>query len=294
MFRDLRAASIALVSLLVLLPGLARAADAEQAEPTPQQRAYLQKLRELKWIEGPTTVETAGNAQLVVPEGYVFLDQRETDKFLELNQNMSTGKEMMVAPKSLEWSAYISFAGEGYVKDDEKIDAAALLKALKEGTEQENVERRKRGWAPIHVAGWAVTPAYNTATKRLEWATKLVGDGSGEAVNFFTKILGRRGYTTVVLVASPDDLVAAEGALNKVLTGYAFKSGDTYAEWVPGDKVAEYGLAALVLGGAAAIATKKGLWSVLASALAASWKFIAAAVVGASAWLRRVFTKKSS
>lgn len=291
---NLRTAALAFMALLLLLPALARPAEGAADEPSPQQRAILEKIRALNWVEGPKTVDVVGNAQLVVPEGYLFLDQRETDKFLELNQNMSTGKEVMIAPKSLEWSAYISFAGEGYVKDDEKIDAAALLKALKEGTEEENAERRKRGWAPIHVAGWAVTPAYNTATKRLEWATKLVGDGSGEAVNFFTKILGRRGYTTVVLVSSPEDLVAAESALNKVLEGYAFKPGDTYAEWVPGDKVAEYGLAALVLGGAAAIATKKGLWGVLASALAASWKFIAAAVVGAGAWLRRAFSKKDA
>jgi len=294
MFWKIRAASIAIVALLVCLPVLSLAAEGTTEEPSPQQRAYLEKIRALNWVEGPKTVEVVGNAQLVVPEGYLFLDQRETDKFLELNQNMSTGKEMMIAPKSLDWSAYISFAGEGYVKDDEKIDAAALLKALKEGTEQENEERRKRGWAPIHVAGWAVTPAYNTSTKRLEWATRLVGDGPGEAVNFFTKILGRRGYTTVILVSSPDGLMNAENALNKVLTGYAFKSGDTYAEWVPGDKVAEYGLAALVLGGAAAIATKKGLWGVIASALAASWKFIAAAVVGAGAWLRRAFSKKDA
>jgi uncharacterized membrane-anchored protein len=43
------------------------------------------------------------------------------------------------SPK-LDWSAYLSFEDEGYVKDDEQIDAAALLQTLKDGSEQSNKE----------------------------------------------------------------------------------------------------------------------------------------------------------
>jgi uncharacterized membrane-anchored protein len=48
-----------------------------------------------------------------------------------------------------------------------------------------------------------------------------------------------------------------------------------------------------VLGGAAAIATKKGFWAVLGGFLAAGWKFIAAGAVALSAGLRRFFGRKS-
>lgn len=260
----------------------------DAAAESPQQRAYMEKLRALKWVEGPTTVPIAGNSTLTVPEGYVFLDAANTDKFLELNENLSSGREVTVAPQSLEWSAYLAFDDEGYVKDDEKIDAPALLETLKSGTESSNEERRSRGWPEMHVLDWAVQPAYNSATKRLEWATLLESDGSRSA-NFSTKILGRRGYTTVILAASPESLPQAEAALNEVLQGYAFDAGETYAEWKPGDKVAEYGLAALVVGGAAAIATKKGFWGVIAGFLAAGWKFVAAAAVALFAGLRKKF-----
>jgi uncharacterized membrane-anchored protein len=91
------------------------------------------------------------------------------------------------------------------------------------------------------------------------------------------------------MVAGPAQLAEAQKALGGVLDGYEFKPGERYAEWLPGDKVAEYGLAALVLGGAAAIATKKGFWAVLGTFFAAAWKFIAAAVLGAGAWLRKQF-----
>jgi uncharacterized membrane-anchored protein len=163
---------------------------------------------------------------------------------------------------------------------------------LKEGTEEANSERKQRGWSELHVIDWASPPAYNNATKRLEWATILESDG-GRGANFFTKILGRRGYTSIVMVSGVNQMPAAEAELNTVLKGYQFKNGETYAEWKPGDKIAEYGLAALVLGGAAAIATKKGFWAVLASFFAAAWKFVVAAVVAGGAWFKSLFKKKS-
>jgi uncharacterized membrane-anchored protein len=189
--------------------------------------------------------------------------------------------------------AYLEFSDEGYVKDDEKIDAPALLKTLKENTERANEERKRRGWSELRVVDWATAPVYNTATKRLEWSTVLESP-DGRAVNFSTKILGRRGYTSVIMVTDPANLSSAESALDTVLTGYAFNPGEQYADWRSGDKVAKYGLAALIVGGVAAVAAKKGLFSVLAGFLAAGWKLIVAGVVAAFAWLRRLFTRKQA
>lgn len=253
---------------------------------------FVRRLKALAWISGPTSVAVGGNARLSIPMDYVFLDAANTTKFEELNENLGNGKEVMVAPADLHWSAYLEFEAGGYVKDDDRIDADALLKALQEGTESNNAEREKRGWSAMHVLGWAAAPAYNHDTKRLEWATTLQSR-NGTGVNFFTKILGRRGHTSVVMVAAPEQLAGAESALNTVLDGYAYNHGESYAEWKPGDKVAEYGLAALVLGGAAAVATKKGLWAVLGGFLAAAWKAVAAAAVGVGAWLRNRFKKKA-
>jgi len=240
--------------------------DSQSGEDKAALEAYQARLRELNWVKGPATVTISANSQLKLPERYVFLDAANTAKFEELNQNLSSGNEVMIAPESLDWSAYFVFEDEGYVKDDEKIDADAILKSLREGTEQANEERERRGWAPLHVTGWSIPPAYNNSTRRLEWATSLESQGHA-GNNFFTKVLGRRGYTSIVLVASPEGTNAAVADLNDVLEGYGFNSGETYAEWKPGDKVAEYGLAGLIVGGAAAAAVKtglfKGLWKIL-------------------------------
>jgi len=83
-----------------------------------------------------------------------------------------------------------------------------------------------------------------------------------------------------------------------VLTGYQFKSEDSYAAWRPGDKVAEYGLAGLIVGGAAAAAAKtglfKGLFKVILAGAAAMWKLIVAGVAVIVGGLKSLFRRKSS
>jgi uncharacterized membrane-anchored protein len=277
---------------VLLVASTAANSRSTASDPAAERQAFIDKMRALDWVKGPTTVEVEGNSKLVIPDQYVFLDARNTTKFLELQHNLGDGREVMVAPSNMEWMAYLEFSAEGYVKDNEKIDAAALLKTLQENTENSNEQRKSRGWSELRLVDWATPPVYNTTTKRLEWATILDSKEGGRAVNFSTKILGRRGYTSVIMVTDPVNLQTAESSLDNVLTGYAFNSGETYADWRSGDKVAKYGLAALIVGGVAAVAAKKGLFSVLAGFLAAAWKFIMVGVVAAVAWLRKLFAKK--
>jgi uncharacterized membrane-anchored protein len=288
---------LALSGLLAAPLAHAQQADAPSAAQQKAAEEFKTKLRALGWVKGPTTVAVAGNSSLHVPDDYLFLDAANTAKFEELTHNLSGGKEVLIGPRSLEWVAYLVFSDDGYVKDDEKIDADAILNSLKSSTERANEERRRRGWETMQILGWAVPPAYNTTTKRLEWAT-LFESQSDKGVNFFTKILGRRGVTSVVLVSSPDEQTESVAALNRVLTGYDFNAGDRYAEYKPGDKVAEYGLTGLILGGAVAAAAKagllKGFWKVIVGFAAAAWKLIAAAVVAMVAGIKSMFARKKA
>lgn len=291
------ALALALSGLLAAPFAHAQQSDAQSPDQQKAAEQFRAKLRALNWVKGPATVTVSGNSTLKLPEEYVFLDAANTSKFEELTHNLSGGKEVLIGPRSLQWAAYLEFSDDGYVKDDEKIDADAILNSLKSSTERANEERRRRGWDEMHVIGWAVPPAYNTTTKRLEWAT-LFESQSERGVNFFTKILGRRGVTSVVLVSSPDDQSASVAALNRVLTGYDFNAGERYAEYKPGDKVAEYGLTGLILGGAVAAAAKtgllKGFWKLIVGFAVAAWKLLVAGVVAAIAGLKSMFTRKKT
>ena len=274
-----------LVALIaVLAAGSASFAQDPPATQSAQEQHARQVLQSLKWIKGPTTVAVGDNATLALPGDCLFLGPADTQKFQELNENPSNEREVLLAPRDLHWFALLSYEATGYVKDEEKVDADAVLKSIQEGTEAANAERKRRGWQPFHVKGWRYPPAYDNDTKRLEWA--IDGESGGvTATNFLTKILGRDGVTSAVLVTNPERLPQATREFKAALTGYQYKDGHRYAEYRPGDKVAEYGLAGLIAGGAVAVAAKTGL-------LKGLWKFLAVGAAAGLAALRRLFGKK--
>lgn len=250
------------------------------------------ELKKLAWQNGPTKGAVAGKASLKVPTGYVFLDEQNTRRFLELNGNPPDDRHYLIAPKSLNWFAVFSFNPSGYIKDDEKIDPDDLLKSLKKSDGPGNEERKRLGMGLLFTDGWQVTPHYDIETKRLEWGVRLRTDKDEKLVNYTSRLLARTGVMSAVLVSEPQSLDADIRDFKAVLKNFSFNSGESYAEFKSGDKVAEYGLAALILGGAAAVATKKGFWAVLAGFFAAFWKLLAGLAVAAVAGLWSIFKKK--
>lgn len=253
-------------------------------------------LADLAWQRGPSEGLIGGKATIKVPPGYVFLGSADTKKFMEANHNVSSGQEYLLAPDSLQWFSLFSFDPIGYVKDNETIDADAVLDTVKEGTKQGNEERKRRGWSTMSIIGWRFKPHYDRDSKLLEWAFVGRNDSTGsDVINYNTRLLGRSGVMQVVLVADPRILDTAAATLKTMLTDkYQFTPGEKYAEFKQGDHVAEYGLAALVAGGAAAVAAKKGVFAVIGVFLAAAWKFVLAMVFGAFVWLKSLFGKKKS
>lgn len=264
---------------------LAAATATAQDEPAPAAGAEEpHPLSQLDWIVGPTEVEVGSFARLSVPAGYMFLHPEETAKFQEFVENPTSGRESLIAPDDLRWFGLFEFDDIGYVKDDEQIESDALLDSIKEGTKFGNEERRKRGWAELQITGWRFEPRYDTATNRLEWAIEAVSENL-PVVNFNTRLLGRKGVTSATLVADPEALDAAVAEFKDVLTGFDYLAGERYADVQEGDRMAEYGLAALIAGGGAAVAAKSGL-------LKSLWKVLAAAGAAVAVWLGKIFRSR--
>lgn len=138
--------------------------------------------------------------------------------------------------------------------------------------------------------GWAKEPFYNPDTNNLEWAIRFKSEGAEEeTVNYRTKLLGRKGVMDVVLVCDPEELDGVLPRYQSLLWGFSYNSGQKYAEYKDGDKLAEYGLTALVVGGAAAVGAKLGLFAWLAVALKKFGKFIIVGVVAIGVFLKKIF-----
>lgn len=243
---------------------------------------------------GPYSQEIASVGEWNVRKGYLSLDPADTTRLMEKMQNPGVENTWLYAPEGLKrWFAVVHYEDTGHVKDDEKIDPETILEQLKKGTDLSNEERRKRGWPELHVIGWQLEPHYEPDTKRLSWA--ILSESNGEkVVNYTTKVLSRTGVATVVLVTDPTSLDGSVAELKTQLDGFAFNPDQTYSEFRSGDKIAEYGLTGLIVGGAAAAAVKTGAWKWVLGFLAAGWKFVAAAVVALLASVKSLFKRRSA
>jgi uncharacterized membrane-anchored protein len=267
------------------LPGRGAAEEAAPAEREPPK---------LSWEKGPRKVAVGSMGELDLPATDAFLEAGDARKLLEHEGNIvdDSVKGLVVSTvEGQDWFIVFEFNDVGYVKDTDgdKIDADGLLSRLKEGTEASNAERKKRGASPMHVLGWVEAPHYDARTHHLTWATRYRTDAGHEGVNYNVRLLGRAGVMEVTLVESVDRLQASKPAVDEVLAAYRFKPGKTYAEWVPGDKVAEYGLAGLVAAGAGAAAVKLGFFGALAKLLAKMGKLVVVVIAGLGAAIARAW-----
>jgi uncharacterized membrane-anchored protein len=242
----------------------------------------------LEWEDGPLVASVGGDlAEIDVPEGFVFLGKEGTGSLLQLMENPVSGQELATLSskeQGVNWFIFFEWNPVGWVddSDQDELDPEGLLSSIRDGNQASNAEREKRGWSTLEIVGWRESPHYDAATHNLTWAITARSEGH-EIVNRNVKLLGRHGVMSATLVADPEDLAGASVTADRLLTGFRFKPGSTYAEYLPGsDKVAQYGLTALVAGGAGAALVKSGL-------LARFWKLLVVGAGALVAGLGRIF-----
>jgi uncharacterized membrane-anchored protein len=257
----------------------------------------------LKFQEGQVILQK-DLATVNVPPGFRFLNGPDANKIIvDLWGNPPQAAEplgmLMSKPEPLNpdaWAVIITYEGDGYVKDQdaEKIDYNKLLEQMKKAVHEANPERTKAGYPTMELVGWAAPPRYDRETHKLYWAKELKFGGTQEdTLNYNIRVLGRHGVLILNAVASTSQLPEIEKKSPEIVSAIDFNPGNRYADFNPasGDRVAAYGIAALVAGGAAA---KLGLFKVLWVAVLAAKKFIIIGAAAVAAWFRKMFGKKKS
>lgn len=252
-------------------------------------------------VKGPQDVKLAHQATLHLPEGKAFVPQPQAGKLLRAMGNPGDHKELegLVFPRGdASWFATVRYEASGYIKDDDakNWNAEDMLKSYRDGTEAANDERKKMGVAPMEIVGWAEKPHYAADTHRLVWAMssreKGAPAGEPQGVNYNTFALGREGYMSLNLVTGLNELPQHKGEAQSLLGALEFDDGKRYADFNSStDKVAEYGLAALVLGVGA---KKLGLFAVIFAFAAKFAKVIILAAVAFGGGLMKFLGRKKS
>ena len=249
---------------------------------------------------GPQEIELANQAVFKLPSGHVYIPQPQASALLNAMGNPGKDERLqgLVFPDGNgEWFVTIRYEGSGYIKDDDAKDwnADDLLKSYREGTEAANKEREKMGVPALEIVGWAEKPAYDAAAHRLVWAMSSRHKGApandAQGVNYNTYALGREGYFSLNLVTDLKDLGTHKGNAQTLLSALDYKQGKRYADFSAStDKVAEYGLAALVVGVGA---KKLGLFALIAAFVAKFAKVAILAAVALGGGFLKFFKRKT-
>jgi uncharacterized membrane-anchored protein len=296
--------SILLTVVLGLFAALLLRADDASPKLSEDQMAAI--AAGLKWQTGTIDLKN-GLAKITLTDNFRFLDHENAEKVLhDLWGNPPDDSELgMIFPADKgpldhgTWGIMISYEAGGYVKDDDadKINYTDLLKQMQTAVHEQNEARAKEGYPTMELIGWAAPPRYDKATHKLYWAKELnVGGYSQNTLNYNIRILGRRGVLVLNAIAPMRDFVEIDGKIPEVLPMVDFEQGNTYADFDPKiDKIAEYGLATLVAGGALGAAAKLGLFGVILkyglAAVLALKKLVIVIVVAVVAGFKKLMAK---
>jgi len=279
----------------------ARADDSEAAAYEPAEPGRAEPL---PWQPGPARVDLGHELSLDLPDHYMYLPPDAAGKVLERMGSFHNDDVLGIATSTAEdadWFMVISYDAEGFVKDDDSIDAEALLSSMREGLDEANDEREERGFERLALDGWAEPPRYERDRHHLVWAL-VVSDKDGKSVNYNTRILGRHGYASLNLVTDPSTLAQFKPDAETLLASTRFGNGARYEDFdSASDKTAEYGLAGLIAAGAGVGAgklVKIGLlakfWKVILIGFAAGKKVIFIALAAGAAYAKKVLSARKS
>jgi len=301
-----------LILCLLALPAASAAAPKKKEKLTPEQAAAQAEADEASKaaaeFESKLTYQRGkivlpgGMATLNVPDNFRYLPPEQADRVLVEAWGNPPGTKTLgmlfpsdVSPLNADgWGVVITFQEDGYVEDDEagKINYEELLKQMKEATAEDNKSRQAQGFEPVSLVGWAASPHYDQTTHKLYWAKELSFAGAPtNTLNYDIRMLGRRGVLSFNAVAAIDQLGKIENDMKEVLGFAEFNAGHRYTDFSSStDKVAAYGIGALIAG---KVAAKVGLFKLALGFILAAKKFLLLGLLAVAAFVRKLFGRKS-
>jgi len=281
------------VSFFISLALLCFSAPVIAVDAAPETRMTAEQfLAKLKFQQGKINLP-GGIATLDLPTTFQYLDPADSERILVEAWGNPPGNKTLgmifpvgVSPLSENgWGVVITYQEDGHVKDDDadKIKYDELLKDMQEAMKEANEQRVKQGYKAMNLVGWAETPHYDKSSHKFYWAKEYASDNhkGQNSLNYNIRVLGRKGVLVLNAVAGMKQIDEIKTEMRNVVAFTDFTSGNGYNDFNSGtDKVAEYGLAALVAGG---VAAKLGLFGKLFAFLLLFKKFVLIGVVAVGA-----------
>ncbi len=254
----------------------------------------------LKFKQGKVDLP-GGIATLNLPDTFRYLEPADATRVLVDAWGNPPGTKTlgMIFPATVSplandsWGVVITYDEDGHVNDGDadNINYDDLLKDMQESSKAANEERKKRGYDSLTLVGWAEKPSYDKANHKMYWAKELASEKATQhTLNYGIRVLGRKGVLVLNAVAGMNQIGAIKTEMQKVVAFSEFTQGNRYADFDnKTDRVAEYGLAALVAGG---VAAKLGFFGKIFAFLLAFKKLLIFGAIALFAGVAKLFSRK--
>lgn len=288
--------SIFVIGFVALVLGSTQLVFAQDEEMSAEELAYAQQMQEILDTLDRQTGDLSLGGDLVtlsVPDEFYFLDADDAETVLVDIWGNPPGQDVlgMLFPAGSTpfdydaWAVTIEYTDDGHVSDEDAadIDYAEMLSEMQDDARAANPDRIDEGYEPIEIVGWAEAPHYVASMRKLYWAKEIqFGDAEETTLNYEIRALGRTGVLSMTFIAATSQLAEINQQREAVLAMAEFNPGRRYEDFDSSvDKVAAYGVGALVAG---KVAAKTGLLGVAILALKKFGIFI---VLGLGAFGRK-------
>lgn len=293
---------MALLGWFIVLTGSAWGEEPQTGQPSvpPELQAVYAKVQAAQQ-PGPRDIPLRDQAVLKLPQGYIFIPTPAASEYMRAMGSAVGDRFLgMIVPEQddANWVVVMEYVDAGYIKDDEAKtwNVDELLNSYRQGTEEANKDRAERGFPQLEVTGWVEKPDYDETSRRLVWSMSVKHKGAqesdGQSVNYNTYALGRDGYISLNLVTDLKAINRLKPVATELLAALQYNAGKSYADFNEStDKVAEYGLAALVGG---VVAKKLGLLALGAAFFAKFAKIILVALAAFGTIIGKLLGRKKS
>jgi len=287
-----------LAAALLLLSSFASVQAAEEQQGMTAE----QFMASLRFQSGKIDLPN-GIAALDLPANFRYLNPEDSARVLEQAWGNPPGGTTLgmifptnVSPLSQEgWGIVVTYEEDGHVSDSDadSIDYKEMLENMQASMGEANEERKKQGYEPVSLVGWAETPSYDKSSHKLYWAKELAfGDAQQHTLNYNIRVLGRKGVLVLNAVAGMNQIGMIKTEMPQVLASTNFKAGNGYNDFDSNtDQVATYGIAALVAGG---VAAKMGFFAKIFALLIAFKKLILLGLIAVGVGIKKFFDMRKN
>jgi uncharacterized membrane-anchored protein len=252
-----------------------------------QQKTVEDQITALHWIKSGTIGFSASSSRVSLPPGFIGINGQDARTYEEITQGHPDNDTEAVLLDKDDNEVVFEYFPSGFITIDDwqDLDPKGLIREISDNTEAANAKRREKGVPELHVIGWVQEPSFDRTTKTVFWAINAKSSDGTSVVNSVALRLGRSGYEKVIWITDLANFKPSGGVLDTMLRAHSFDPGQRYDDHVEGDKLAGYGIAALVGAVAGAKLVKIGAFAAILLFAKKLW-FLAFAAV--AVFFRRI------